>query len=60
MEQLTELVARVHATRGGGFASIGRAYALGLFGSVALVVCLMRKNVTQDSPVRSSVSAKPP
>jgi DDE superfamily endonuclease len=47
-EQLTELVARVHAVRGGGFASVGRAYALGLFGSVALVVCLMRKNVTQE------------
>jgi hypothetical protein len=47
-EQLTELVARVHAARGGGFASRGRPYALGLFGSVALVVCLMRKNVTQE------------
>ncbi|MCA1703609.1 MAG: hypothetical protein LC808_10280 [Actinobacteria bacterium] len=32
-EQLTELVAGVHAARGGGFASVGRAYALGLFGS---------------------------
>jgi hypothetical protein len=47
-EQLTELVARVHAARGGEFASVGRAYALGLFGSVALVVCLLRKNVTQE------------
>ncbi len=46
-EQLTELVTRVHAVRGGGFASRGRPYALGLFGSVALVVCLMRKNITQ-------------
>jgi hypothetical protein len=46
-EQLTELVTRVHATRGGGFASRGRPYALGLFRSVALVVCLMRKNITQ-------------
>jgi hypothetical protein len=46
-EQLTELVARVHTARGSGFTSVGRAYALGLFGSVALVVCLMRKNVTQ-------------
>jgi DDE superfamily endonuclease len=46
-EQLTELVARVHAARGGGFASRGRPYALGLFGSVALVVCLMRTNITQ-------------
>jgi len=46
-EQLTELVTRVHAARGGGFASRGRPYALGLFGSVALVVCLMRTNITQ-------------
>jgi DDE superfamily endonuclease/Helix-turn-helix of DDE superfamily endonuclease len=46
-EQLTELVARVHAVRGGGFASCGRPYALGLFGSVALVVCLLRTNLTQ-------------
>ena len=46
-EQLIELVTRVHAVRGGGFASRGRPYALGLFGSVALVVCLMRKNITQ-------------
>ena len=46
-EQLTELVTRVHAARGGGFASRGRPYALGLFGSVALVVCVMRKNITQ-------------
>lgn len=46
--QLTELVARVHAARGGEFVSRGRAYALGLFGSVAMVVSLMRKNITQD------------
>ena len=46
-EQLTELVSRVHAARGSGFASRGRPYALGLFGSVALVVCVMRKNLTQ-------------
>ena len=45
-EQLTELTIRVHA-RGTGFTSRGRPYALGLFGSVALVVCLMRKTVTQ-------------
>jgi len=45
--QLTALVSRVHAVRGGGFASRGRPYALGLFRSVALVVCLMRTNVTQ-------------
>jgi hypothetical protein len=46
-EQLTELAARVHAARGGGFTSRGRPFALGLFGSIALVVCLMRTNVTQ-------------
>ena len=46
-EQLTELVSRVHAARGGGFTSRGRPYALGLFGSVALVVCVLRRNVTQ-------------
>ena len=37
----------MHAVRGGGFASRGRPYALGLFGSVALVVCVMRTNLTQ-------------
>jgi hypothetical protein len=47
-EQLTELVSRVHAARSGEFTSRGRPYALGLFGSVALVVCLMRKNITQE------------
>jgi hypothetical protein len=47
IEQLTELVARVHAARGGELTSRGRRYALGLFRSVALVVCLMRTNVTQ-------------
>ena len=46
-EQLTELVTRVHAARGGGFASRSRPHALGLFDSVALVVCLMRTNITQ-------------
>jgi DDE superfamily endonuclease len=46
-EQLTELVSRVYAARGGEFVSRGRPYALGLFGSVALVVCLMRTNITQ-------------
>ena len=46
-EQLTELVIRVHAASSGGFSSRGRPYALGLFGSVALVVCLMRTNITQ-------------
>jgi hypothetical protein len=47
-EQLTELVSRVYAARGGELTSRGRPYALGLFGSVALVVCLMRKNITQE------------
>jgi hypothetical protein len=42
------LVTRVHAAHGGGFVSRGRPYALGLFRSVALVVCLMRKNLTQQ------------
>lgn len=37
----------MHAVRGGRFVSRGRPHALGLFGSVALVVCLMRTNVTQ-------------
>lgn len=46
-EQLTELVVRVHAACGGGLISRGRPYALGLFGSVALVVCLLRTNITQ-------------
>jgi Helix-turn-helix of DDE superfamily endonuclease len=46
-EQLTELVTRVYAAHGGGFVSRGRPYTLGLFGSVALVVCVMRKNLTQ-------------
>jgi DDE superfamily endonuclease/Helix-turn-helix of DDE superfamily endonuclease len=46
-EQLTELVARVHAVHG-GFSSRGRRPVLGLFRSVALVVCLMRKNLTQQ------------
>jgi hypothetical protein len=46
-EQLTELVTRVHAAHGGGFSSRCRPYALGLFRSVALVVCLMRTNITQ-------------
>ena len=46
-EQLTELASRVYAACGGEFTSRGRPYALGLFGSVALVVCLMRTNITQ-------------
>src|SRR4051794_14309267 len=47
-EQLTDLVARLHERCGHKFVSAGPPLALGLFRSVALVVCLMRKNVTQD------------
>lgn len=47
-EQLTKLASRVYADHGGEFTSRGRRYALGLFGSVAMVVCLMRKNITQE------------
>ena len=47
-EQLTDLVARLHGLCGDKFVSAGRPLALGLFRSVALVVCLIRKNVTQD------------
>src|SRR3954471_15784261 len=47
-EQLTDLVARLHELCGDKFVSTGPPFALGLFRSVALVVCLMRKNVTQD------------
>ena len=47
-EQLTDLVVRVHVVCTDKFASRGRPIALGLFRSVALVVFLMRKNVTQD------------
>jgi len=44
--QLDELVARVHAHRG-GLTSRGRGYCLGLYRSVALVVFLLRENPTQ-------------
>jgi hypothetical protein len=47
-EQLTDLVARAHGLCGDKFVSAGRPLALGLFRSVAVVVCLIRKNVTQD------------
>jgi hypothetical protein len=47
IEQLTELTARVH-TIVGGLTSTGRPYALGLFRSVAMVVALLRKNITQQ------------
>src|SRR5690349_11602906 len=47
-EQLTDLVARLHELCGDKFVSAGPPLALGLFRSVALVVCLMRTNVTQD------------
>jgi DDE superfamily endonuclease len=46
-EQLTELVGRVHALIG-ACSRTGRPPALGLYRSVALVVCLMRTNLTQD------------
>jgi hypothetical protein len=46
--QLTDLVVRMHARCGDKFVSAGRPVVLGLFRSVAMVVCLMRKNVTQD------------
>src|SRR5258706_911535 len=46
--QLTDLVARLHVLCGDKFVSAGRPIALGLFRSVAMVVCLIRKNVTQD------------
>src|SRR3954454_10416113 len=47
-EQLTDLVARLHELCGDKFVSAGPPLALGLFRSVALVVCLLRKNVTQE------------
>lgn len=47
-EQLTDLVARLHELCGDKFVSTGPPLVLGLFRSVALVVCLMRTNVTQD------------
>ena len=46
-EQLTELVARVCAVRG-ELISRGRPYVVGLYRSVAMVVALMRKNITQE------------
>jgi hypothetical protein len=45
--QLTELTARLHP-KVDGLTSQGRPYVLGLFRSVALVVTLIRKNMTQD------------
>src|SRR3954454_7802870 len=47
-EQLTDLVELVHDRCADKFVSRGRPIALGLFQSVAMVVFLMRKNVTQD------------
>ncbi len=46
--QPTDLVVRVHAVCAQKFVSRGRPHALGLFRSVAMVVCLLRKNATQD------------
>jgi hypothetical protein len=48
MEQLTELTRRVHALIGDVVRSGGRPAAVGLLHSVALVVYLLRHNVTQD------------
>jgi hypothetical protein len=45
--QLAELTARVRQIVG-GLTSAGRPYGLGLFRSVAMVVSLMRKNLTQE------------
>jgi hypothetical protein len=45
--QLAELAARVQPITG-PLVSAGRPYAVGLFRSVAMVVALMRKNVTQE------------
>ena len=47
-DQLTDLVELVHDRCADRFVSRGRPIALGLFRSVAMVVFLMRKNVTQD------------
>jgi hypothetical protein len=52
-EQLTDLVARLRELCGDKFVSAGPPLALGLFRSAALVVCLMRTNVTQDDPGHS-------
>lgn len=46
--QLTELVARLHVARDGELILRGRPYVLGLFRSVAMVVSLLRKNLTQE------------
>lgn len=45
--QLAELSARLHAQIG-ELRSAGRPYVLGLFASTAMVVALMRKNITQE------------
>src|SRR4051794_17925518 len=47
-EQLGDLVVRVHGVCADKFASRGRPVAVELFRSVAMVVFLMRKNVTQN------------
>jgi hypothetical protein len=46
--QLTDLVARAYPECGDKFVSRGRPMAVGLFRSVAMVVCLLRKNPTQE------------
>ena len=46
--QLTDLVARAYSECGDKFVSRGRPMAVGLFRSVPMVVCLLRKNPTQE------------
>jgi hypothetical protein len=46
--QLAELAARIAAVSGGIAAPGGRPAAIGLFRSVAMVVALIRKNITQE------------
>ncbi|MGH3439563.1 MAG: hypothetical protein ACRDRN_24290, partial [Sciscionella sp.] len=46
--QLAELSARVGEILASDLTSAGRPYALGLFRSVAMVVSLIRKNLTQQ------------
>lgn len=46
-EQLADLVERLDTVCGDKFVSRGRPVALGLFQSVVMVACLLRKNITQ-------------
>jgi hypothetical protein len=47
-EQLQELSLRIRGRAGGVVRAGGRPAAIGLLGSVAMVVTLMRKNITQE------------